>query len=43
MTPKAGPNTPDTHRTLHPRFVEALMDWLTGWIGFGSVAMVWSP
>ncbi|KGJ23442.1 hypothetical protein IX56_02125 [Paracoccus sanguinis] len=43
VTPMAGSDTSDAPRTLNPQFVEALMGWPTGWTGFGSVAMAWSP
>jgi len=39
----AGSDTSDARRTLNPLFVEALMGWPTGWTGFASVAMGWSP
>ncbi len=42
-TPMAGRDTCDARRTLNPLFVEALMGWPTGWTGFASVAMAWSP
>ena len=43
VTPMAGSDTSDARRTLNPLFVEALMGWPTGWTGFASVAMAWSP
>ena len=43
VTPMAGSDTCDARRTLNPLFVEALMGWPTGWTGFASVAMAWSP
>jgi hypothetical protein len=43
VTPLAGSDTSDARRTLSPLFVEALMGWPTGWTGFASVAMAWSP
>ena len=43
VTPTAGGSSCDTHRSLNPLFVEALMGWPTGWTAFGSAATAWSP
>ena len=41
-TTKVGGDTSKSNPTLNPLFVETLMGWPTGWIGFGSAATAWS-